>query len=319
MKKVRNIVLFTLLAVASITIMAITSPNRGRNAPDFSVSSTNERGLSLFYDTLEYMGFDVTTSNNIITRNTSVHDIQIIVRPIVLHEREQLEEWVERGGILVLTSSIFNIQESGIGRVYTVNGIDHLTNISLFEDENSRAIGASVAQFIGENSHGRVIFNMAYSSHSVQAGFWEMMPPWFRLLIYQVAIAGIGVIILFGKRFGKAVPFYEEIEREENEYVPALSNLYMRLGMGNVATDVFLEKFIEKAAEHFRLYEPDLKTIYEMWQISELPQKQKLEYIITEKDREINTKRRSGKRELVRQYNYLNELIEILEKEEKIL
>ena len=338
-KRISNFILFTLLVVCAIFVLVLTSSEQGRNGDRYTVSSTREDGLSLFYDTLDYMGYNVSISYEFVKTDTSIDNIQVLTNPVYFNEEivDDLADWIERGGILVLNYRSGNFAyelfkridipilwgvddvyeyKFGMGRVLLVEKIDILRNSNIMENAESKFVAMEIIDFIDSYSHDKIIFNKSYQGFYVERNFFNLLPMGFRIGVYHIAVVLVVLVIFLGKRFGKAIPYYEEIERDENEYIHALSSLYMNLGMGNVATDIFLERFIKKATDFFKLDVPDLKIIYENWKINELSHKEKLEYIITEKDNKINTKKRSGKLELKKMYYYINELINVLDKKD---
>ncbi|MCL2049515.1 MAG: DUF4350 domain-containing protein [Defluviitaleaceae bacterium] len=60
-------------------------------------------------------------------------------------------------------------------------------------------------------------------------GFYEGLPLIIKVIAAQLLIGAVLVVLFFAKRMGNPVPLYEEVERQENEYIHALARLYGRV------------------------------------------------------------------------------------------
>ena len=215
----------------------------------FSSSSTGERGVSLFQDTLRQMGYTSRTSFRPLNQNTDTSHIYVIVQPRQPHVTEEMARdmlmWVHNGGRLIYLCNTypftaidrvintqardiggFFLYRYGNGEIITGNATA-LTNSILMENSlNGQLLSSLLTQWSGVRS-GDIYFAEYYHGFHVAETFVGRLPLIIRLVMAQILIVSIIALIHLGKRFGNPVPFYEETEREENEYIRALARLYM--------------------------------------------------------------------------------------------
>ncbi|MCL2372794.1 MAG: DUF4350 domain-containing protein [Defluviitaleaceae bacterium] len=240
MKKQNTVFLMLVVIIAFLVLFIFDT---GDTAPAYSAISTNETGSSLLYDTLRYMGHPVQLSRRPLTTATNPQHVYIIIQPYapnVNSERgEEILEWVSSGGRLIFLSSpspnIMDRIAPGEGR--SLHGfISHrigmgeliigpafpLLNASLMAQPQ---LGQGIEYILREWNAPQIFFAAYY--HGMEQGetFLGRLPFIVQLIFAQLAILGVFAVWHFGKRFGKAMPFYEETEREENEHVRALARL----------------------------------------------------------------------------------------------
>ena len=216
----------------------------------YTSASTGERGASLLYDTLKKMGFGVRRSYRPLTTEISASDVFVIIQPrspaVCEFMAAEMLEWVQGGGRLVYLCSRFPntiidtshevrgrsvgdfmIYRYGSGEIITGRAAP-VTNRALMQDHTSgEAIQSTLTRWNAERKIGNIFFAEYYHGAESPTEFAGRMPLAMRLVFLQIIIAVIAAVWHLGKRFGNAVPYYEEVEREENEYVRALARLYM--------------------------------------------------------------------------------------------
>jgi len=102
-----------------------------------------------------------------------------------------------------------------------------------------------------------------------------------QLFTYQLAIIAALIIWRLGKRFGEPIPFYEEIEREENEHIKALANLYQKSRAAEYVLTNNRERFIKGCSRAFHVSEPYARdNLYMLWRESSLPHSELLAKIM---------------------------------------
>jgi hypothetical protein len=155
--------------------------------------------------------------------------------------------WVRRGGRLIFldrefptvmdkaigSSATFTAEREylrhyqiGMGHVITGRS-DRILNKSLMENSFN-------GQLIQMNLHAmdadKIWFAEYYHGYRVEENFINQLPIAVRLAGLQLIIITAAVVWCVGKRFGKPMVYYEEVEREENEHVKALARLYIKTG-----------------------------------------------------------------------------------------
>jgi hypothetical protein len=217
----------------------------------YSSSSTGERGAGLLFDTLRHMGYGVRAGYRPLTAESSYDDVYILIQPrqprIDIYVAQEINAWVRSGGRLVLlghvspgsmhylvgnapsrTTELFRIYQIGYGEVMFSGNAGMVTNYRLMNDSApGEAIQTTISRWNAEREIGTVFFAEYYHGFHTPETFLGRLPLVFRLMLAQIIILAIAGVWHLGKRFGNPVPYYEEIEREENEYVRALARLYM--------------------------------------------------------------------------------------------
>jgi len=214
--------------------------------PPYAPFTTAEMGTSLLYETLERMGYPVHTVRTPLTRYADLRYVYVIIQPfnpaVTQEMAEDMLDWVRRGGRLIFLHSRyptvvdgllpgnqgrqmngFVYYEEGRGSVLTGNAIA-VTNETLAF--GNAAGGHVLHQVLSTWDAERIVFSIYYQGFHAPQTFFSQLPLVLRLVIIQLGIAVLVLLWHFGKRFGKPIPVYTEIEREENEQVRALARLY---------------------------------------------------------------------------------------------
>ncbi|MDR2899365.1 MAG: DUF4350 domain-containing protein [Clostridiales bacterium] len=342
----KEIFIVAVLFAVFIIITVLTSTDKGLGYPDYTSFSASENGVSLLYDTLEEMGYPVAVDTNYITENTDITGIQVVVNPDTVSTSsdniEDIAKWTENGGHLMYFTdsetffedpllsymypefdSNYRINEGFSARRYGSGALfycsaNSIININLMGNPDN---GQDVCDFADAFADGRLYFNEAYHGYATAESFFDSLPFGLKIMFYQIIIITIAVVFYFGKRFGRPLPYYEEIEREENEYVYTLSNLYMSTGMGGAALSAYEEKLKDSARRFFKFTsEPTYAEILAEWNARGLDGSDKLAFIMGYVDREtdkiigVNTKKREGRKtfeKLSSSYKYLIKLMDI--------
>ena len=217
----------------------------GQRQPDYTVFSRGEYGISLFYDTLRHMRHTVGILYRPVGDTVSVNDTVLIVQPSQPRPNERMAEdiltWVQRGGRLIyLENAQPNIMDRVLrGEYYTAFGslrwyrhgmgeivtgrANTIINRNLMEDP---AYGEGLAYVLAGWNPERIYFAEYYHGFQREQSNFSQMPAWIQLVAIQIMISVIALMWHLGKRFGKPVPFYEEVEREEDAQIYALARLY---------------------------------------------------------------------------------------------
>jgi len=333
----RLIVLIAVLIAALLMLRQRFNFFEGLNSPPHTTFSTAKDGASLVYDSLRIMGYPVRRDTMFISAQRPVNNVQIVIAPAYFNEelREGMTDWVIRGGQLLffdratganagrglLSNTVIDgatpvpggtLYRIGLGTVF-VGDANRITNISLFETDGE--YGQLIANLLETMDFVLIYFNEAYHGFNQNRTFFEILPLPLRLLGVQIGVIAVVVVLYKGRRFGKTAIYYEEEEREENEYVFTLSNLYMSVGLGSAAVSVYEKKFKKLAADYFgTVGEPDLYEIYELYKNENKESLGKLEYVISNHDTDFNTKRKKERAEFMKTINCYKDLIKELKK-----
>jgi hypothetical protein len=236
-----------MLFICAVLVFIVYWNTADSGAPDYTVFSTRDKGASLLFDTLKQMGYPVAASQRPVNLNANTNDVFIIINPnnprVTVEMAEQMLTWVRRGGRLIfldrefptvmdrtiglharasVEQDYFNHYSLGLGHVITGRS-DSLLNKRLMED-------SQYGQLIQLNLHAmdadNIWFSEYYHGYRVEESFINQLPRMVQFAGWQLILITLALLWHTGKRFGKPVVYYEEVEREENEQVKALARLY---------------------------------------------------------------------------------------------
>ncbi len=253
MKKTKNRVKEIIIAVVAITLFVTASfrfsSDVGSTEPLYSVLNTRETGVSVLYETLKKMGFPVEIDYQKITKLTPLSDIQVVVTPDSAYcsdkELEEMLNWVFDGGLLIFAygkssgyfdamlekrrvkpyeTAAFSYYQLGFGEIYTLDA-NLITNKTLAADTSG---GLVFVDILGEYYYYSLNFNEFYHGLGQAGSFTADLPAGVKILVVQVVMVAFLIVFYYGRRFGKPVPYYEETDRDENEFVLTVANVYER-------------------------------------------------------------------------------------------
>ena len=247
--KINKLSLLVLVLLALFTGISWGANQRvaGQRQPNFTSFSHGDSGVGLLYDTLRLMRYPVSILYQPVGNAVSVNDVVIMVQPSRPRLNDAMAEdilfWVQRGGRLIyLENSQTTIMDRALwGEYFTefgslrwyshgmgevlVGRANLIINANLMEDST---YGEGIALVLSEWNPERIYFAEYYHGFRREPSGFQMMPEWVQLAAYQVIIAIFAIMWHYGKRFGSPIPYYEEVERKENEQVMALARLYKR-------------------------------------------------------------------------------------------
>jgi hypothetical protein len=212
-------------------------------------SSTGERGASLLYDTLRHMDYNVGVSRRPLTSQTNNTHVYIIIQPRYIFDDSEIAEifeWVQNGGRLIFLCRRFpttvldrEIKSDGVnignhiryrygnGEIITGKA-ENITNGAMIKNSSyGQFLQTTLDRWHREREIENIFFAEYYHGSRVQETFIGRLPFVMQLIAAQILIISVITIWHLSKRFGNPIPLYEEIEREENEYVHALARVYM--------------------------------------------------------------------------------------------
>lgn len=93
---------------------------------------------------------------------------------------------------------------------------------------------------------------------------WDSLSMDQKFFCYQIILFLIAFFAYKGKRFGKPIPLYEEVERTENEYVYSAAALYKHAACWDLAAENYYKSFL-------RLINKSHDNWLEYWEEEQLP------------------------------------------------
>ncbi|MDR3090863.1 MAG: hypothetical protein LBU36_01505 [Clostridiales bacterium] len=329
MKKRRNIAVLVIAALfLAVSTFLFTMFNLTPENPDYTVFSTDAKGASLLYDTLQATGRGLGIAYEHIRPEVIDDGVQIIIEPDVKYttdgDIEDIIKYAENGGSVMyftdrpeLPLNLMIMQGFGKSRierrgdaVLVETGSGHIflapaaavTNEALIKDQK---IGGFACDIIDKFDEGGGIWvNESYHGYSMEPDIWDVAPQRLKNVVYQLCAAAALTVFYLGRRFGRAAPYYEETERVENEYLLQLAAIFERAGNGFVVYETDLESFLRAASLRLGLAWPEGLTPAEKeaaarrlaaeWKTREIPLFDEFTQAISYKESDFNTKTPAG-------------------------
>jgi len=238
-----------------VLIFFINSEPLNNDYRRYTSFSSGYFGGSLFFDTLEHMGYPVRRRYRAFdANNSSTDDVFIFISPRIDSASLQttldsMAEWVYSGGQMIFlhpnvaTLSLFHETMGARGQLIPLPSMPPWSMYRFGSGEiilgNSapvlnRALMITTSPGWALETHLRhwdantIWFMEYYHGFQRQDTFFSTLPLIVQLILIQLILATIAAIIHFSRRFGNPIPYYEEVERDENEHVRALARLYMK-------------------------------------------------------------------------------------------
>lgn len=295
LKKNRELIIFLLLIPIFLFAAFYISSRMENNLPQFSIENKGSSGCSIFYEALKDLKLPAERTINSLSKQ-STDSIQLVVPGGSLDiNSEETKAWVEKGGILVsLSSGNLHVVEYGLppklkgtlsiykyGKGAVIGGdINNITNKTI-KDETEGAY--ELLSEMGRHDKKKIYFNENnLFSQGENKNIWDYMPLWAKFAVYQLILILLAYFYYAGRRFGKAVPYYEEVERSENEYLYSASSLYRQAR----AYDLILDNYYKRLLKEINSNSENLLEYWEREKLPSLNEARKLyEFMHTEKKR----------------------------------
>lgn len=253
------------------------SSRRENNLPLYSIENKSSSGCSIFYEALRDLKLPVERSIKDI-QEQDVNNIQLVVPggDFDINSNE-VKDWVKRGGVLVSLSS-GNLQFIDYGLLPRVKGkltlynygkgtiiaadINNITNKTLMDNTDG---AYELISEMGSYNKEKIVFNETnLFIQNNSKNIWDYMPLWAKFVVYQLILVLAAYFYSKGRRLGKAIPFYEEVERTENEYLYSASSLYRQAKCYDIILDNYYKKLLyELNSNH--------ESLIELWEKESLP------------------------------------------------
>lgn len=290
-KNKRNLILILIFFPVFLWISLNFTNDSYKYSKPYSVGNKGKEGVSVIFEALKDMGY---TTNLIFTEVPIIekYTLQIVIETedyeLDIYE-DNIKKWLEDGGNLIylrpewesLNSSYgevidkYKLSEEEKAKAYSVGkGLlilgapDIISNKTL--TENTDGAYWAIGQFDNRNIKN-ISFNEYYHfSQYHKPSLWKDTPKEIKLIIFQIILFIVVVIYYYGKRFGNIVPFYEEVERVENEYIYSAASLYKKGELRAEAVENFYKNFLENLENTLGLYIKDNNWI-QIWEHENLP------------------------------------------------
>lgn len=228
----------------------------------YTVLNKGEKGVSVIYETLKELGY---TANFILTEVESqdINSAQIVIEPKIPYKldlgNENIKNWIKNGGVLIYLTpnwdeilftygteiDNYTLNEGKYAKAYSydkgllvIGDPEIINNKTLITNTEGAYWLITQINNLGIRNISFNEFYHYFEGH--KPSLWRDIPVGIKLTIYQVIIVIAIVIYYYGKRFGKVIPLYEEVERVENEYIYSAASLFKR---GELREDVILNLY----------------------------------------------------------------------------
>jgi len=327
--------MFLILLAIFLWMSMKYSANSQKTQKLYSIFNKGENGISVFYETLKELEYPVKlVTSEISKQNKSVQIVAMPNSSSVFNINDmETKKWIEKGGSLIYLTDKLDEINVEYGNKLDTYGVNEKEMSIVYEHGKGCLIVGDTNlisnRVLTENTEGAywllnqidkleyesVGFNEYYKYIDVEKpSLWKDTPSEIRIIIFQIILFVLTIIYYNGKRFGKPVPLYEEVERTENEFIYAVAALYK---MGKCKETVllsFYDDFVLNAATYF---ESDIDTvkkrIIELWEKEQLTELSKLKRVHnfmlkeTINDRKISSKKMM---DIVLMIEHLNKILE---------
>lgn len=329
----RDVIILIILIPIFLWFSLNFSSKSEKNMKPYTVLNNHTKGFSVMYETMKELNYPTELSIKKV-RNRSKDTVQIISQGKKSTDFDmnhaEIKNWIEKGGNIIYLSpdwedikvtygkkiasynkeaTVFSCKEGNI----LIGNTDILTNKTLVENTK----GAYwILKQMDQWKYEAIEFNEYYHyATKEKPSLWKDMPRGIKLIVCQLLLLIICIIIYKGKRFGKVVPLYEEVERAENEHLLSVASLYQQAGCWEVIFDHYYKDFLIEANKVFVKDEEIVRKIwFELWEKEDLGKNHKAKKLYEfsqEPTHEYKSKKKKAKKFL--------EIILIIEELKKIL
>lgn len=257
-RSIREIVVFCFIAALLLGAMIFLAVRTDGNLPAYSVLNKSPQGFSVYMETLKALDMDVQRIAGAV-EDQPPGNIQVVASIGWLTSvSPEMKDWVKRGGTLVFTTldTPTDIEEGTC--VSSENGIEiwrlgsgeivlippsGLTNRAMVKDTGPSWNLTSKLAAMGDKP---IRFNeSALFPEEGTPSLWGAAPLWLKLLICQILLMAGAWFWMKGRRLGKALPYAEETERTELEYLNSAAVFYQAAGCWRLMLDIYFKSLLQ--------------------------------------------------------------------------
>lgn len=256
----KELICFFILVPVFLYASFYISSRIKNNLPNYSVLNKSGYGCSVFYQLLKELDYPVERTLQPIN-SAGQNNIQIVADNYFGNfnpDNSEVKEWVRNGGILFyLTPANFyydfndQIKEinSDIKSIKEESGLIILADVNSITNEKlSRETDNAYQLFTELNryTYNKLYFNERHLFVTDRhLTIWDFIPMEIKYCLYQIFIILAGFFYYKGKRFGKPLPFYEETERMENEFLYSAASLYKQADCWDLMLENYYNDFLK--------------------------------------------------------------------------
>lgn len=330
----RDIWIFIVLVPVFLWLSLNFSGDKNNEAIPYSVLNKGSKGTSVLYEAMKKLDYPVKLVLEKI-ENKNFSKIQIVVGSQSSSNfdinDEKIRDWIMEGGKLIFLSDQWELIEVDYGEkkdafyslndkkgseFYYKNGkfilgdSDLISNKTLTKDTE----GAYwILETIDEWGYEAIEFNEFYQYLDPRKrSLWSDIPKGIKFIIYQIAFLIVAIIFYKGRRFGKPIPLYEEVERTENEYVYSVASLYRQARCWELVLENFYNDFL---FEFEKMFGKDKHTREEwivIWEKEKLPKLNRAKDLHTFVNNELSHKENRRAKKYLEQISCIEQLKKIL-------
>lgn len=319
----REILIFIILIPIFLWLVLNFSSDKNNKSIPYSILNRGTKGISIMYEAMEKLNYPV---NLVLERveDRSYGELQVVITQEANENfdinDEHIRKWIQKGGKLIYLRENWeeiplNYGEK-IDAFYSENNkkaavLSFEKGVLLVGDSsliNNKALSQNtdgaywILKEIDKMGYKSIEFNEFYQYvKSQRRSLWRDTPKGVKLVIYQIVFLAAAIIFYKGKRFGKPVPFYEEVERTENEYIFSVASLYRQTGCWELVLESYYEDFLLELERSFGRNEDIGKEWLRLWKEERLPKvrtAKELYNFINNKMNDNKDKKAKGKRYL---------------------
>lgn len=259
-KQSKDIILIIILIPLFLWGAFFISSRMENKLPRYTVINKAREGYSVFYEALKDLKYPVERTLRPISEQ-DLDTIQIVTEQGALDiNGEDIKAWVKKGGKIVFLSprplgkidyeDVSPIKQGSItnynyhkGKII-VSDVSYFTNEALMEDVSK---AYNLVSEVDGNSYKKIYFN-EYNIfvQGQKRSLWDYTPLGIRIIVYQLALVLIALYYYKGKRFGKPIPLYEEVERSENEYVYSTASIYRQANCWDIMVESYYTSLLKE-------------------------------------------------------------------------
>ncbi len=248
---------FCIVAALLLGAMIFMAVRADGNMPAYSVLNKGSQGFSVYMDTLKELDMDVRRIAAPIEEQPP-GNIQVVTFTWWLDSiSPEMKAWVESGGTLVIAT--VNPQENveDGARVSSENGIETwqlgdgkilmltpagITNRGMVKDTGP---SWNLTVKLAAMKNRPIYFNeIALFPEEGAPSLWGAAPLWLKLLVFQILLVASAWFWMKGSRLGKALPYSEETERTELEYLNSAAGFYQAAGCWRLILDIYFKSLL---------------------------------------------------------------------------
>lgn len=315
----KDLVIFMILIPIFVFFTLFLSSRMENQLPDFSIDNKSAMGYSVFFEVLRDLDYPVERSSlEVYSHNPN--SIQIVADgSFNFIYNTKIIEWIEKGGILIhltpnrvqrnygieVNKDSLSLNLIGDGMIISADGRP-FTNRGLME---SKDIPYELMLEVGSLEYDRIYFNEAHMYLTTEKeNIWSVTPMGIKLILYQLLLVLAAFFYYKGKIFGRIEPLYEELQRNENEYLYSVASLYQQGKCWDIILDSYLKGLLREmnsSEEEFLDYWKESKDYNKARKIHDFLNKLKIDKRQKEKDyisiinqmEELRSKIRKGRDE----------------------